>query len=294
MNIFGTIMTAMVSPLNANLGLDLNKTTALVEHLLQSGTDTIVLAGTTGESPTLTKEEKITLFTHAASVSNGRVKIIANVGTNNTEESVAFAQTVDEMPFIDGIMVVNPYYNKPSQKGLYEHFSTVARATKKPVMLYNIPGRTGVNLSVDTAVKLAEIPNIVALKESTGDLSQMAKIIDGVNGKMAVYSGDDNLTLPVLAIGGKGVVSVASHIVGPEMKRMIEHFQNGDTLGASIIHRKLLGFFEGIFPSYAPNPVAIKELLKHKGIDVGGVRLPLLPLDDSEKELLLSQLKSYL
>lgn len=292
-DLFGHLMTAMVTPFTEQGEVDNRATEQLVEHLIRTGSDTLVIAGTTGESPTLSQEEKLRLFAHVGRINRGRVKLIANVGSHNTQESVDFVRSVSELDDIDGVMIVNPYYNKPSQAGLFAHFSEVARATPKPVMLYNIPGRTGVNLAVETAVALSEIPNIVALKESSGDLSQMAHIIEQVGSDLAVYSGDDHLTLPALAVGAKGVVSVASHLVGNDLKRMIRSYQEGDTLGASLIHRRLLGFFEGIFPSYAPNPVAIKTLLRHAGLSVGGFRLPLVPLTHDEEQRLLTTTVRY-
>jgi 4-hydroxy-tetrahydrodipicolinate synthase len=288
MKYFGEVLTAMVTPFDQNLKLDLNAARELVEHLIATGTDTIVVAGTTGEGPTLTKMEKLTLFTTVAETANKRIKVIANVGNNNTSESIDFAKEVEKLNVVDGIMLVNPYYNKPSQKGLYEHFKAVSESVKLPVMLYNIPGRTSVNLDYNTTIELSKIPNIIAVKESGGNLSQIARIVENTTDDFAVYSGDDNLTLPILSVGGDGVVSVASHIVGNEIKEMIFSYKNGDTAKASQIHRKFLPFFEGIF--FETNPVPIKNVLNHENIKVGSVRLPLVDLEDSQqgkvKELL--------
>lgn len=272
---FGVVMTAMVTPFNEEKKLDLAKTEQLVNHLIAHGTDTIIVAGTTGEGPTLTKDEKMTLFSFVSKIANKRVKVIANAGTNNTQESVDFVKVISKYTEVDGIMLVNPYYNKPSQEGLYQHFKTIAENTQLPIMLYNIPGRTSVNLTAKTTIRLSEIQNIVAIKESSGDLSQMARIIGGTKDSFALYSGDDNLTLPIVSIGGKGVVSVASHIFGNEIKRMIV---NKD----ASLHRKLLPFFEGIF--FTTNPVPIKNALNILGVNVGSVRLPLVDTNDSEKD----------
>jgi len=278
---FGKILTAMVTPFNEDLEIDWENVKKLTEHLIENGTDTIVVAGTTGESPTLTKEEKLLLFQAVKKQANGRVKVIANAGNNNTKETVEFIKEIEELDVADGIMVVNPYYNKPSQEGLYHHFKSAAEATNKPVMLYNIPGRTSVNLKAETAIRLSKIKNIVALKESSGDLSQIATIIQHTN-DFYVYSGDDNLTLPILSVGGHGVVSVASHAVGLKMKEMMEYFSKGEVKKAAEIHRNLLPFFEGIF--FQTNPVPIKTILNKMDVETGGVRLPLVNL--SEEELL--------
>lgn len=275
MSVFGQVVTAMVTPFDEELKLDLAATEKLVEHLIENGSDAIVVAGTTGEGPTLSKEEKIDLFKHVAFVSNGRVKVIANVGTNNTYESVEFAKEVEKLGVVDGLMVVNPYYNKPSQKGLYEHYKTIANSVDLPILLYNIPGRTSVNLDYKTTVELSKIKNIVAIKESSGDLAQIAKVIEYTDDHFSVYSGDDDLTLPIVSIGGDGVVSVASHIFGKEIKEMI---QNKD----SNIHRRLIPFFEEMF--FTTNPVPVKHNLTLISQQVGSVRLPLVGLTSDEQK----------
>lgn len=288
---FGRVLTAMVTPFDEQLKVDVNRLQALVRHLIENGTDTIVVAGTTGESPTLSKKEKIDLLKEVKSIAGNKVKIIMNVGSNNTQDSIEFAKEVEATGAADGIMLVNPYYNKPSQEGLYHHFSTIAANTKLPIMLYNIPGRTSVNLQASTTIELAKIPNIVAVKESSGDLSQMATIIQGTHENFALYSGDDNLTLPILAIGGNGVVSVASHLAGNEMQKMIQFYLDGNVEKASALHRELLPFFEGIF--FQTNPVPIKKALTLSGIPVGGVRLPLMDMK-KEDEKVVKQLLANL
>ncbi|MED4878642.1 4-hydroxy-tetrahydrodipicolinate synthase, partial [Anoxybacillus geothermalis] len=224
---FGNVVTAMVTPFDRKGNLDLAKTTELVNYLLDNGTDALVVAGTTGESPTLTTEEKVALFRHVVSVVNGRVPVIAGTGTNNTRASIELTKRAEEAG-VDAVMLVAPYYNKPNQEGLYQHFKAIAESTPLPVMLYNVPGRTSVNLAPETVIRLAAIPNIVAVKEAGGNLEAMAEIIERTPDDFQLYSGDDSLTLPVLAIGGAGVVSVASHIIGNEMQQMIRAFQAGD------------------------------------------------------------------
>ncbi|KYD20376.1 4-hydroxy-tetrahydrodipicolinate synthase [Geobacillus stearothermophilus] len=277
---FGNVVTAMVTPFDRKGNLDLAKTTELVNYLLDNGTDALVVAGTTGESPTLTTEEKVALFRHVVSVVNGRVPVIAGTGTNNTRASIELTKRAEEAG-VDAVMLVAPYYNKPNQEGLYQHFKAIAESTLLPVMLYNVPGRTSVNLAPETVIRLAAIPNIVAVKEAGGNLEAMAEIIERTPDDFQLYSGDDSLTLPVLAIGGAGVVSVASHIIGNEMQQMIRAFQAGDHQAAAALHRKWLPLMKGLFA--APSPVPVKTALQLRGLDVGSVRLPLVPLTEQER-----------
>ncbi len=276
---FGKVVTAMVTPFDEHNELDLEKTSLLLEHLLNNGTDGIVVGGTTGESPTLTTEEKLALYKHVVSVVNGRVPVIAGTGSNNTKETIELTKEVENIG-VDGILLVAPYYNKPNQDGLYEHFKAVAESTFLPIMLYNIPGRSVVNMSVDTTVKLSKIPNIVSIKDASGDLDMMSEIIERTDDDFTLYSGDDGLTLPALSVGATGVVSVASHIIGLEMKEMIDAFQNGDIQKAASIHRKLLPKMNALF--LAPSPSPVKSALNERGVTVGTVRLPLVPLTEEE------------
>lgn len=281
---FGQIITAMVTPFDEEGNIDYPATTQLVNHLINNGTDSIVVAGTTGESPTLTTEEKISLFAYVVKEVNGRIPVIAGTGSNNTRESIALTKEAENCG-VDGIMLVSPYYNKPCQEGLYQHFSTIAGATSLPVMIYNIPGRTACNIDVETTVRLSKVENIVCTKEASGDLDAMAAIIEQTDDDFVLYSGDDSLTLPVLAIGGVGVVSVSAHIVGNEMQSMINTFKAGNVKEASAKHRKLLPVFKSLFT--APSPTPLKAVLNMNGISVGNVRLPLVPLTDEQ----LQQLK---
>ncbi|MDQ0337318.1 4-hydroxy-tetrahydrodipicolinate synthase [Caldalkalibacillus uzonensis] len=282
---FGRLHTAMVTAFDEQGNLDLNRQTDVIEHLIQTGTETIIVAGTTGESPTLSKEEKLALFEHTLQVAAGRVKVIAGTGSNNTRESIALTQQAQALG-VDGVMLVTPYYNRPNQEGLYQHFKAVAEATSLPVMLYNVPGRTSVNMEAETVCRLAEIPNITMVKEASGNLGQMTEIIKGTPDDFLLYSGDDNLTLPVLSIGGYGVVSVASHIVGREMSRMIKAFVQGNVNEAAQLHRELYPKCKALFA--APSPVPVKLVLAKQGVDAGPVRQPLVPLTDSEKQQILT------
>jgi 4-hydroxy-tetrahydrodipicolinate synthase len=278
--IFGRLLTAMVTPFDKDLKVDRNKTEELVEHLISTGTTAIVVAGTTGESPTLTTQEKLDLFRHVVEIVNGRIPVIAGTGSNNTAVSIELTQKAEEIG-VDGMMLVVPYYNKPSQEGLYQHFKSIASSTKLPIMLYNIPGRSVINMNVDTVARLAhDVENIVALKEANADLTQMAEIIDRTPDHFNLYTGDDKMTIPCLAVGGTGVVSVASHIIGNEMTEMIQLFVSGENEKAAALHRKLLPIFEGIFITSNPSP--IKAALALKGLDVGGVRLPLVNCNEKE------------
>jgi len=280
---FGQVLTAMVTPFDQNGEIDFNATKTLVEHLITNGTDGLVVAGTTGESPTLTTEEKIELFKCVVEAAAGRVHVIAGTGSNNTQASMSLTKLAEETG-VDGIMLVAPYYNKPSQEGLYQHFKTIAESTSLPVMLYNIPGRSIVNISVETIVRLSEIPNVVSIKEASGNLDAMAEIISKTPSDFTLYSGDDGLTIPVLAIGGAGVISVASHIIGNDMQEMINAFKNGDVQKAAATHRNLLPIMRALF--IAPSPSPVKAALNLNGIQVGGVRLPMVPLSNKEQSAL--------
>jgi 4-hydroxy-tetrahydrodipicolinate synthase len=280
---FGQVLTAMVTPFDQNGEIDFNATRTLVDYLIKNGTDGIVVAGTTGESPTLTTEEKVALFKVVVDAVNGRVPVIAGTGSNNTRASISLTKQAEEAG-VDGIMLVVPYYNKPSQEGLYQHFKAIAETTPLPIMLYNIPGRCVVNLSVATLIRLAQLPNIVAVKEASGNLDAMAEMISQAPSDFTLYSGDDGLALPVLAIGGAGVVSVASHIIGNELQAMINLFKKGQVKEAASAHRRLLPIMKGLFA--APNPAPVKAALNMNGINVGGLRLPLLPLSDEEQSTL--------
>lgn len=285
---FGQIATAMVTPFDNKGNIDFAKTTQLVNYLIENGTDSLVVAGTTGESPTLTTEEKLALFRHVVEVVDGRVPVIAGTGSNNTRASIELTKKAEEIG-VDAVMIVAPYYNKPNQEGIYQHYKAIAESTSLPVMVYNIPGRAVVNISVETIVRLSQIPNVVAVKDASGNLDAMTEIIAKTRDDFMLYSGDDGLTLPVLAIGGSGVVSVASHIIGNEMKEMIQAFMRGDNKEAAKLHQRLLLIMKALFA--APSPVPVKTALQMKGLDVGSVRLPLVPLTEQERLQLMHVLQ---
>ncbi|MDW0111727.1 4-hydroxy-tetrahydrodipicolinate synthase [Sporosarcina saromensis] len=268
----GQIGTAMVTPFAKNGAIDFDLTEKLIEHLIATGTDSLIVCGTTGESPTLNHVEKSAIVKYAVEIVRKRIPVIAGTGTFNTAESVKLTKQAEQLG-ADGVMLVTPYYNKPDQRGMVAHFAHIASETKLPILLYNIPGRSAVNMQAETVIELSKIHNIRAVKEASGSLDQMAAIINGTDAGFKVYSGDDALTLPLMAVGGDGVISVASHVVGLEMQQMIKAFQAGDITEAAKMHRILLPVFNAIFS--APNPVPVKYALNKLGIETGGVRMPL-------------------
>lgn len=285
---FGRVATAMVTPFDSKGHIDFPKTEQLINYLIANGTESLVVSGTTGESPTLSKEEKIALFKHVVKIVDKRVPVIAGTGNYNTYESIELTKKAEQIG-VDAIMLVAPYYNKPNQEGLYQHFKAVAECTGLPILLYNIPGRSVVNIEPETIIRLSKISNIVAVKEASGNLNNMTKIIANTSDDFELYTGDDGVTLPVLAIGGAGVISVASHVIGNEIQEMVTKFLQGDVNGASKLHQQLLPIMEGLF--IAPNPVPVKTALQLKGLDVGPVRLPLVPLTEQERVELSKLLK---
>lgn len=277
----GQVITAMITPMEEDGKVSYEQSVRLAKRLAENGSDGIVLSGTTGESPTLSYDEKVKLFTSVTDSLGGEVEIIAGTGSYNTAETIALTQAA-ESAGVDGIMLVTPYYNRPSQEGLYQHFKTVAENCALPIMLYNVPGRTGVNLLPETVARLAEIDNIVAIKEASGNLNQVSKLRSLVPDDFLIYSGDDSLTLPVLAVGGDGVVSVASHLVGRQLKDMVTLFSAGKVQEALEIHLRLLPLMEVLF--ITTNPVPVKRALEFVGFETGPLRLPLVDLSEEEAQ----------
>lgn len=269
---WGRLITAMVTPFDEDLNVNYEKAVELAISLVEEGSSALVITGTTGEAPTLTEDEKICLYKMIKTYVD--VPIIAGVGSNSTRVTIENARKAEEAG-VDGLLVVAPYYNKPDQDSLYEHFKTVADAVELPIMLYNVPGRTGCNILPDTVEKLSKIKNIVALKEAGGNIVQFSEIIRKVPKDFQVYSGDDSLVLPAMAVGAYGVVSVCSHIVGKEMKEMIDAFVEKDIEKAREIHLRLIKIFQLLF--MVANPIPVKAALNMLGVDVGGLRLPLTP-----------------
>jgi len=277
----GNLLTAMVTPFDEDLQVDYDRAAQLAVRLIEEGNEGLVITGTTGESPTLSDEEKLELYRVVKDAVGGDVTVIAGTGSNNHEHTVELSQKATETG-VDGIMLVGPYYNKPSQEGFYQHFSRAAAAVDLPVIVYNVPGRTGKNIEASTIIRLAQdVPNIIAVKEASGDLAQISEICAGTPDDFVVYSGDDSMTLPILALGGIGVISVVAHVVAAEMLEMISAFHDWDTRRAWQIHHKLLPIFEAAFlPS--GNPPCIKRALQICGFDCGGVRLPLVEASNED------------
>ena len=280
---FGRLITAMVTPLDADGQIDWNTTEKLIDYLIdEQQSDSLVVSGTTGESPTLSEDEKLELFRFVVKHVAGRCKVIAGTGSNNTAHSIHLTQAAEACG-VDGVLLVAPYYNRPTQEGLYQHFKAIAESTKLPVILYNVEGRTGVNISVDTTLRLAQLDNVVATKDCAS-LDQLTQIISGAPASFKVYSGEDSATLPALAIGCYGIVSVSSHIVGAQMKAMINAYLDGNVQKAAHMNGKLFPIFKGLF--ICPNPVPVKYALGLKGLPVGGVRLPLVNVNEAEAQIL--------
>ena len=278
---FGRMLTAMVTPFDENLEVNYDMAAKLAEYLLEQGNDGIVVNGTTGESPTLNDDEKVQMFRTVKQTVGERAVVIAGTGSNNTHHSIELTQKAAECG-VDGIMLVVPYYSKPSQEGLYQHFKTVAAATDLPIILYNIPGRCGTNLAPETVVRLAnDVPNIVAIKEASGNLDQIARLKTMCPADFAIYSGDDSLTLPILSIGGAGIISVVVHVAGKDLRKMVDAYFAGNVAEAQEINMKLYDIFKTMF--ITSNPVPVKYALNRIGINVGGVRLPLFEANDAEK-----------
>lgn len=266
----GRLITAMVTPFDKDLNVDYDQAVRLAKKLEGERSSALVINGTTGESPTLTSEEVYRLLSEIKK--NVSIPVIAGVGTNNTKKTIDNINNIKDLN-VDGLLVITPYYNKPNQESLYAHFKAVAESTDLPIIIYNVPGRTGVNISVKTVKKLAEIKNIAGIKEASGDMAQFTRMINETPEDFLVYSGDDILTLPCLSVGGNGIVSVASNVAGVKMGEMIDAFENSDMKKAAKINLELTNLFDGLFVTTSPIP--IKHALNILGFNVGGYRLPL-------------------
>jgi 4-hydroxy-tetrahydrodipicolinate synthase len=280
-SLFGPLVTAMVTPFTADGAVDYPRAQELAARLLQNGSTGIVVSGTTGESPTVIKQEKLDLF-RAVKDAAGQAPVIANTGSYDTAATVSLTEEAEKIG-VAGILGVVPYYSRPSQEGLYQHFKAMAQATSLPVMLYNLPGRTARNMEVATTARLSEIPNIVATKEASGDLAQIARTRIATGDDFQIYSGNDGDTLPMLTLGACGVVSVISHIAGKEMRQMMDAFWKGDTDTARDIHLRLMPVVDSLFPASTPNPAPLKAALQLHGFDCGGLRLPLVEATEAER-----------
>jgi 4-hydroxy-tetrahydrodipicolinate synthase len=284
------LLTAMVTPFDARGEVDYQQAKKLALSLLDSGSDGLVVSGTTGESPTLNREEKLRLFAEIKSVVADRGTVVAGTGNYDTRESQKLTNEAEKIG-VDACLLVVPYYNRPTQQGLLEHFKAIAQSTTLPCIIYNVPSRTVTNLTADTLIKLSQIDNIVGVKEASGNLGQIAEIIQGTRDDFLVYSGNDSDTLPILALGGYGVVSIASHLVGIQIKDMIEKSLGGKFQEAARIHRYLLPLVNALF--IVSNPVPVKWALNYVGFRVGKPRLPLVEPDEKSADLIRATLKNY-
>lgn len=285
----GRLLTAMVTPFDEKGEVDYEQAKKLALALLDSGSEGLVVVGTTGESPTLVREEELRLFAEVKSAVGDRGAVIAGTGSNSTTEAVATTRGAEEAG-VDGCLLVVPYYNKPTQEGLYEHFRTIAESTSLPCIVYNVPSRTVTSLSVETTIRLSRIDNIIGTKEASGNLEQVAKIISGTQ-DFRVWSGNDTDTLLILAVGGYGVISVAAHLVGKQINEMVYAFVNGETDKAAGIHRRLLPLVNALF--VISNPIPVKYAVNHAGFRVGTPRLPLTEPDEKTAALIRDTLRDY-
>jgi len=284
------MMTAMVTPFDEEGRVDYEQAKKLALALLGSGSDGLVVSGTTGESPTLSREEKLRLFTEVKSAIGERGAVVAGTGSYNTAESLELTREAEKAG-VDACLLVTPYYNKPTQEGLYQHFKAIAQGTSLPCILYNVPSRTAINMSVDTIVRLSQIDNIIGIKEASGNLDQISKIISNAGSDFLVWSGNDSDTLFILALGGYGVISVAAHLVGKQIKEMIGKAVDGKVDEAAGIHHRLLPLVNALF--VVSNPIPVKYALNQVGFNVGKPRLPLTEPDDKSAAVIKDTLENY-
>jgi len=286
----GRLITAMVTPFNTKGEVDHKQAQKLAKALINSGSDGLVVTGTTGERPTVTDDEQLKLFATVREAIGDKGTIIAGTGGNCTRESIAITKQA-ELLGVDAALLIVPYYNKPTQEGMYQHFKAIAESTRLPCILYNVPARTVTNLAPETVIRLSDVKNIVGVKEASGNLEQIGKIIQGARKDFLVWSGNDSDTFPVMAMGGYGVISVASHLVGKQIQEMIQLTVRGKMKEAAAIHLNLLPLINALF--IVSNPIPVKYALNHVGFRVGKPRLPLTEPDDKSKAMIEATLKNY-
>ena len=287
----GRLLTAMVTPFDDQGEVDYAQARRLAQALLDSGSDGVVVSGTTGEAPTLTHEEKLRLFAEVKAAVDGRGVVIAGTGTYSTAESIELSKEAAQRG-VDGLLLTVPYYNRPTQEGLYRHFEAIARSISLPCIMYNIPGRTGTNMTAETTLRLSRVPNIVGVKEASGNLDQIARIVDGAPEGFRVWSGNDGDTLLILAVGGYGVICVLSHLTGLQMKQLIESYLAGRVDEAAKLHRRLLTLNNALM-TLASNPIPIKYALNQIGFRAGAPRLPLLEPDEATGEKIMAEVRRH-
>jgi 4-hydroxy-tetrahydrodipicolinate synthase len=286
----GRFLTAMVTPFDADGKIDYPQARRLAQALVASGSDGVVVAGTTGESPSLTRDEQSRLFAEIKEALDGKGNVVAGTGSNSTAEAIEYTNDAQKVG-VDAVLSVVPYYNKPPQEGMYQHFKAIAENTDLPVILYNVPSRTASNMTAETTIRLSQIPNIIGVKEAGGDLDQAADIINGAQPGFLVWSGNDDQTYRIMSLGGYGIISVASHIVGKQIKAMMELTLNEDFERAATEHRRLMPLFQGLF--IVANPIPVKYAVNKVGFPVGEPRLPLVPPDAETAAEIDALLKAY-
>ena len=287
---FGRLLTAMVTPFDEKGNVDYEQAKKLARALLNSGSDGLVVSGTTGETPTLTREEKLRLFEEITAAVGDKATIVAGTGNYDTAESIKLTREAEKTG-VDACLLTVPYYNRPTQDGLYEHFKAIANATKLPCIIYNVPSRTVTNMTAETCIKLSKIDNIVGVKEASADFVQIAKIIEGVSRDFMVFSGNDADTFPILGLGGYGVIGVITHLVGKQYKKMMDDFFAGRMEESAKLHRSFLPLVNAMF--LIGNPMPIKYALNYLGFRVGKPRLPLTEPDEKTMAAIELALKSY-
>ena len=276
----GEVLTAVVTPFDAEGRVESRKFAELCNYLVDNGSDGVVVAGTSGEAPTLTDDERLTLFATAVEAIGDRATVVAGTGTYSTAHSVGLTERAHELG-VDAFLIVTPYYNRPPQRAIVEHFTTIARASDKPIVVYNIPARVAINIEPETIARLADIPNVVAVKQANDDAEQARRIVElGLD----LYAGDDNLVVPFLELGGVGGVCVHTHVVGPQVKEQVRSVKSGDVERARELDRELEAAYEIL--GVVTNPIAIKCALNLLGHDVGSLRLPLVEANDEERALI--------
>lgn len=286
----GRVLTAMVTPFDSRGEVDYAQAKRLAQALIDSGSDGLVVTGTTGESPTLTNEEKLRMYETVVDGVGDRAAVVAGTTTYNTAESIHLTMEADQLG-VDAFLLTVPYYNNPPQEGLYQHFKAIAAHTRKPCILYNVPSRTVRNMEAATTVRLSELDNVAGVKEASANLDQIAKIIQGARLGFRVWSGNDSDTFPILALGGYGIISVVAHLTGRQVKTMVEKFLAGDVAGAAALHHQLLPLVNALF--VVANPIPVKYMLNQAGFNVGSVRLPLVEPDEKTAASIRETLSRY-
>ena len=286
----GRLITAMVTPFTESGEVDYEQAKKLALALLDSGSDGVVVVGTTGESPTLVRAEELKLFAEVKSAVGNRGSVIAGTGSNSTAEAMAATKEAEKIG-VDACLLVVPYYNKPTQEGLYQHFKTIAESTSLPCILYNVPSRTITNLNAETILKLSQIDNIIGVKEASGNMEQVSKVVSNAREGFTIWSGNDGDTFHLMALGGYGVISVVSHLVGKQIKEMIDNMAGGKVTEAAAIHNRLMPLFKAMF--VISNPIPLKYALNYIGFHVGKPRLPLTEPDEQTAAIVRDALKNY-